>query len=84
MTERLDMVPLNKQVGFFSDAYAVEWCYAKAIIVRKQMARVLAEKVAQGQYSFEDALRVARAILFETPQSLCGMTPTLGELKAAR
>jgi hypothetical protein len=82
MTERLDMVPVNKQVGFFSDAYAVEWCYAKAVIVRKQMAWVLNEKVAQGQYSFDDAVNVAREILFETPQSLCGMTPTIGQLKA--
>jgi hypothetical protein len=38
------MVPLNKQVGFFSDAYTVEWAYAKAIIVRKQMARVRRKK----------------------------------------
>src|SRR4051812_36487309 len=30
MNERLDMVPLNKQIGFFSDAYCVEWTYAKA------------------------------------------------------
>jgi hypothetical protein len=75
MTERLDMVPLNKQVGFFSDAYTVEWAYAKAIIVRKQMARVLAEKVAQGQYSSNDALTIAREILFQTPQTLVGMTP---------
>lgn len=82
MTERLDMVPVNKQIGFFSDAYNVEWCYAKAIIVRKQMAWVLAEKVAQGQYSFDEAITVARKILFETPQSLCGMSPTIGKLKA--
>ena len=27
--ERLDMLPVNKQVGFFSDAYCVEWAYAK-------------------------------------------------------
>lgn len=81
MTERLDMVPVNKQVGFFSDAYVVEWSYAKAIIVRKQMAQVLAEKVAQGQYSFEEAVQVAREILFETPQTLDGMTPTLGKAK---
>jgi hypothetical protein len=73
MAERLDMVPVNKQVGFFSDAYCVEWTYAKAILVRKQLARVLAEKVEQGQYSREDALAVARATLFETPQSLLGM-----------
>lgn len=82
MTERLDMVPVNKQVGFFSDAYVVEWAYAKSIIVRKQMAQVLAEKVSQGQYSFGDALKVAHEILFETPQTLCGMTPVLGKAKA--
>jgi hypothetical protein len=81
MTERLDMVPLNKQVGFFSDAYTVEWAYAKAIIVRKQMARVLAEKVAQGQYSSNDALTIARQILFQTPQTLVGMIPATGSQK---
>jgi len=75
MTERLDMVPVNKQVGFFSDAYTVEWAYAKVIIVRKQMARVLAEKVAQGQYSTKDAVAIAREILFETPKTLVGMVP---------
>jgi hypothetical protein len=73
MAERLDMVPVNKQAGFFSDAYVVEWAYAKALIVRKQMAQVLAEKISQGQYSFGEAINVAREILFETPQSLCMM-----------
>src|SRR4029077_16336427 len=51
LEERLDMLPVNRQIGFFSDAYCVEWTYAKAIIVRKQMAHVLAGKVEQGQYS---------------------------------
>ena len=82
MTERLDMVPVNKQVGFFSDAYVVEWSYAKSIIVRKQMARVLAEKVRQGQYTLDEAVKVAREILYETPQTLDGMTPNLGKFKA--
>ena len=75
LAERLDMLPANKQVGFFSDAYCVEWTYAKAMIVRKQMARVLAEKIEQGQYTFDDALAVARAILYESPQPLLGMVP---------
>jgi len=75
LAERLDMLPANKQVGFFSDAYCVEWTYAKAVIVRKQMARVLAEKIEQGQYTFDDALAVARAILYESPQPLLGMVP---------
>ena len=75
VAERLDMVPANKQVGFFSDAYCVEWTYAKAIIVRKRLARVLAEKIEQGQYTRDEALEIARAILFESPQSLIGMKP---------
>ncbi|MFI5385110.1 MAG: hypothetical protein ACHQ50_03225 [Fimbriimonadales bacterium] len=74
MAERLDMLPVNKQVGFFSDAYVVEWAYAKLVIVRKQLARVLAEKIEQGQYSFDDALGIARSILYETPQAF-GMKP---------
>jgi len=73
MAERLEMLPANKQVGFFSDAYCVEWTYAKAILVRKQLARVLAEKIDQGQYSREGALNVARAVLHESPQTLLGM-----------
>src|SRR5207245_1685273 len=75
MAERLDMLPTNRQVGFFSDAYCVEWTYAKAILVRKQMARVLAEKIEQGQFSRDDALAIARAVLYESPQSLLGMKP---------
>jgi hypothetical protein len=75
LAERLDMVPANKQVGFFSDAYCVEWSYAKAVLVRKQLAQVLAQKVGQGQYTLADALAIARAILFESPQSLLGMEP---------
>ena len=75
MAERLEMLPLNKQVGFFSDAYCVQWAYGKAMLVRKLLARVLAEKIAGGWYTREDALSIARTILYETPQSLLGMIP---------
>jgi glucuronate isomerase len=75
MAERLEMLPLNKQVGFFSDAYCVQWAYGKAMLVRKLLARVLAEKIASGWYTREDALSIARTILYETPQSLLGMIP---------
>jgi len=75
VAERLDMLPANKQIGFFSDAYCVEWTYAKAVIVRKQMAQVLAQKIEQGQYSRADALSIAHGILFESPQTLLGMKP---------
>jgi glucuronate isomerase len=75
MAERLDMLPVNKQVGFFSDAYCAEWVYGKALLVRKQLARVLADKIRDGQYTHDDALAIAKAILFETPQTLLGMRP---------
>jgi len=78
MDERLDMLPVNKQVGFFSDAYCVEWTYAKARLVLKQLAAVLAQRIEQGQYSREDALAIAQAILYETPQTLLGMKPATG------
>ena len=75
IAERLEMLPCNKQVGFFSDAYCVEWAYAKCIIVRKQLAQVLAQKIWQGQYTKDESLDVARGILFDSPQSLLGMKP---------
>ena len=76
ISQRLDMLPANKQVGFFSDAYCVDWAYAKAEIVRRQLAEVLAEKIAQSQYSFESALATAKQIVYETPQELCYMVPS--------
>ncbi len=75
MEERLDMLPTNKQVGFFSDAYCVDWTYAKAKMVRNQLAMVLAQKIQQGQYTRNDALEIAKAILYETPYELLGMRP---------
>jgi glucuronate isomerase len=75
MAERLEMLPVNKQVGFFSDAYVVEWVYGKARLVQKLLARVLADKIALGQYTRDDALAIASAILCESPQTLLGMVP---------
>ncbi|MGO8705811.1 MAG: hypothetical protein ACLQVA_18565 [Candidatus Brocadiia bacterium] len=75
LAERLDLLPLNKQIGFFTDAYSLEWTYGKAFVIRKVMARVLADRIESGQYTRRDALDIAREILFETPQSLLGMVP---------
>ena len=77
MSERLDMLSTAKQVGFFSDAYTMEWAYAKAAIVRSCLSRVLAARVASGQYGKTAALRIAREILFEAPQELMGMEPAV-------
>jgi hypothetical protein len=73
--ERLDMLATNKQIGFFSDAYHVDWCYAKSVIVRKQLAKVLTQKINQGQYFLDQALQIAEQILYQAPQQLLDMPP---------
>jgi len=78
MEERLDMLPLNKQIGFFSDAYCADWSYAKAVMVRKLLAEVLAQKIGLGQYSEDDALGIAQAILHDSTQELLGMNEVEG------
>jgi hypothetical protein len=80
--ERLDMLAAARQVGFFSDAYTIEWSYAKAVIVRRMLSRVLADKVIQGQYDKPAALAVAREILYESPRRLMGMEPAVTQVRA--
>lgn len=75
LEERLDMLPLNKQIGFFSDAYCVEWAYAKATMVRRLFAEVLARKIRLGQYTEADAMEIARRVLFDSPRTLLGIAP---------
>lgn len=68
--ERLDLLPLNKQIGFFSDAYCVEWMYAKSKIVKHLIAEVLHDKVKKEQYSFSEAIDIAGEILVNTPSRM--------------
>ena len=69
------MLPVNKQVGFFSDAYCLEWVYAKMIVVRKCLANVLAARIETGQYTQADALEIAHEILYNSPRALLRFEP---------
>lgn len=73
ISERLDMLPSNKQVGFFSDAYCAEWAYAKARIVRRLLSEALAQRVMRGQYAIPEALQIAEAVLWSGPRELLGL-----------
>ena len=48
---------------------------ARRVLVRKLLARVLADKIRHGWYSREDALSIAGTILYDTPRTLLGMVP---------
>lgn len=63
ITERMDMLPVNRQAGFFTDAYSMDWAYAKATMIKRQYAEVLAKKIAMGEYDFDRAIEVVKGIL---------------------
>lgn len=65
LAERIEMLPVNKTNGFFSDAYYVEWGYAKVRMIKKQLTTVLAQKVEDGYFSEDHALFVARRLLHD-------------------
>lgn len=70
LRERLQMLPRNKINGFFSDAYVVEWSYAKANLVRLQLAKVLTEMTEEGYFPEELAKSLAVDLLARNPERL--------------
>lgn len=79
MEERIEMLPTNKHVGFFSDAYCIDWSYAKAIMIKRELSHVLADKVSRGHFDEATAIDIARRTFVETPQLLLGMSPAAGK-----
>ncbi len=70
---RLEMCPASRLVGFFSDGWNVEWTWARAMMVRRVLSRVLGDKVEQGFYTRDEAVAIARRLFFETPRRIfCG------------
>ena len=71
--ERLDMVPLNKQCGFLTDAYCVDWVYGKTLLLLQAYADVFAHKMVSRQYAFGDIEEIVRWIFLESPRRLLGI-----------
>jgi len=61
--EWLDTVPGNKILGFGGDYKFVEGAYAHSVMARENIARVLAEKVEDGDLDLDQAGRLAFDIL---------------------
>ena len=70
LKERLEIVPANKISGFFSDAYVAEWSYGKLCLIRKELTRVLSEKVKEGYYSESYTLEIAKLLLNQNPRDI--------------
>jgi len=65
LSDMLDTVPANKLHGFGGDYLFVEGAYGHAVIARREIARVLAEKVEEGRFDEAYAARVGRMLLRE-------------------
>jgi glucuronate isomerase len=63
LSDMLDTVPANKIHGFGGDYIFVEGAYAHAVMARREIARVLCEKVEEGRFSEDYAQRVGNMLL---------------------
>ncbi len=70
LSDWLDEVPVNKILGFGGDYLMVEGAYGHSVIARDNIARVLAAKVDDGDYSVEEAKKYASWMLRENPKRL--------------
>lgn len=67
LSEWIETLPSNKIFGFGGDYMIVEGAYAHAKMARDNIARVLAEKVAEGYFSSSEAVEFAHKILRDNP-----------------
>jgi uncharacterized protein len=63
----LDTVPANKIHGFGGDYRTVELVVGHAEIARREIARVLAEKVIEGRFTEDYAASVGTMLLRDNP-----------------
>ena len=70
---RLQAVPKVKQIGYYSDAYKLEFVLPKFNTFRRVLAETLAEDAIEGRgWSADRALELARLVLLENPRRIFG------------
>jgi glucuronate isomerase len=61
---RLEAVPQTKQIGYYSDAYKLEFCLPKFAMYKRILAKILAERfVIDRGWSEQQALELGRKVL---------------------
>ncbi|MBU0606281.1 MAG: hypothetical protein KKI08_00290 [Armatimonadetes bacterium] len=72
---RLDMIPANKIIAFFSDAYHAEWCAPKLKLVKQILGDVLLERVQRGWMTEEIARSLVAPLLHENAARIYNVSP---------
>ena len=71
---RLQAVPKTKQLGYYSDAYKLEFILPKYNMYRRILAQILADDfVRPGVYSETQAIALARLLLRENTERIFGV-----------
>ncbi len=73
LRERLEILPLCKINGFFSDAYNLEWCYGKFKMAKETSVSLLSEMVLEGYFKEKEAIEIYRRIFYLNPVERYGL-----------
>jgi glucuronate isomerase len=70
---RLQALPKVKLLGYYSDAYKLEFIAPKFNMYRRILAEVLGEDAVRGHgWSIDDALQLAKLVLIDNPKRIFG------------
>lgn len=71
---RLEAVPQTKQIGYYSDAYKLEFCLPKFAMYKRILAKILAERfVVERGWSEKQALDLGRRVLRGNVETIFSM-----------
>ncbi len=70
LSARLQAIPKTKPIGYYSDAYKLEFVLPKFAMYRKVLADTLAGTMGEHGWSMERALDVARLVLRDNPRRI--------------
>ncbi len=70
--EAIETIPQNKITAFGGDYIFIEGSYGHSVMARRNIERVLAEKIAEGWFGVDEAVQYARAVLYENALGLYG------------
>lgn len=77
LAARIEAVPRTKLIGYYSDAYKLEFVLPKFNMYRRVLAETLATVVMRGRgWSADRALELARMILLENPRRIFEREPS--------
>ena len=73
LSARLQALPKTKPVGYYSDAYKLEFILPKFTMYKRVLAEVFTADFTRGRgWTIDRALESARAILLDNPRRIFG------------